>query len=619
VASVTNLAADPLSPLLSVLTEAALIAAADGKIEAANAGAEALFRCRGARLLGRDVESLMPQRLRAAHRRHRADFGREPRSRPMGAKLETPALRDDGSQFDAEITLSPLPGGRTLALVVDVTARRAETRALKLREEGLRLFIEHAPAALAMFDREMRYLSASRRWLTDYGLTGQSLIGRSHYEVFPEVGERWRAVHRRCLSGAVERADEEPFRRADGSVQWLRWEVRPWRDDGEIGGIVIFTEDITERKRAEQELARSEERFRATFEQAAVGIAHVALDGRWLRVNDKLCAIVGYARDELLQRSLRDITHPADLDADQALMQQLLAGEVGHYALEKRYLRKNGTPVWIRLTVSLRRQAGGDPDYFICVVEEIDERRRTDDALRRLRTEMQQMLALHVATQTAAAIAHDLNQPLNAVASYNEAALRMLKAGNPKPDRLQHALQAGAEQARRAGGVVRELLQFLQKGETPTEAVDLNAVVREALAIVEANGFGGFSADLQLAPNLRPVQANRLQVEKVLVNLMRNSVEAMRGLGIATQTITIAISTAEDRDMALLTVRDCGPGLDAATARRVFEPFFTTKARGIGMGLTVSRALVEAHGGRLWFDPDSDSGATFHFTLPFVR
>ncbi len=139
--------------------------------------------------------------------------------------------------------------------------QRMREDALREREELLRLFVEHAPASIAMFDKDMRYQAVSRRWLQDYNLEGRELTGRSHYDVFPEIPERWKEIHRQGLDGEVIRADEDPFQRADGSLQWLRWEIRPWHTAAdEIGGIIIFTEDISERKRAEAELhqAKSE-------------------------------------------------------------------------------------------------------------------------------------------------------------------------------------------------------------------------------------------------------------------------------------------------------------------------------------------------------------------------
>ncbi len=496
-------------------------------------------------------------------------------------------------------------------------AKRADEAALVTSDGQLRTLIDHAPVALAMFDEQMRYLAASRRWLEDYGLQGQAVLGRSYYEVFQGIDARWREVHRRCLAGATERCDEDHFERADGSVQWLRWEALPWYRAGRIGGIVILTEDITERRNAVAALAESEARFRATFEQAAVGIAHQSLAARWLRVNRRLCEIIGYDRDELLGRSFDDFTHPADIEADHAQRARLIAGELDHFSLEERYLRKVGDQVWVRVTVSLRRHANGQPDYFIAVVEDIDGRRRADETLKKLRSEMEQLLALHVAAQTAVGIAHDLNQPLSAVTYYAEAARRMLQAQGPVPERVEHALHAVREQAQRAAGVVRDLLQFLRRGQTSSESLDLNALVRESIAILESDDLDGF-AQLRLADNLRPVQADRMQVEKVLVNLMRNAVEAMRRAGVAPAAIRLEVATAAADGHALVTVRDFGPGLDAETAGRLFEPFFSSKPDGIGMGLAVSRALVEAHGGRLWCEPVAAAGAVFRFTLPFA-
>ncbi len=238
------------------------------------------------------------------------------------------------------------------------------------------LFIAHAPVPLAVFDKEMRYLIASHRWLSDYGLNGRDVVGRSHYEIFPEIPAHWRQLHQRGLAGETVNSPGERFVRADGHDQWIRWEIRPWCElDGSIGGIAIFSEDITA-------LKTSDEKFRATFEQAAVGIAHVAPTGHWLMTNTRLCEILGYSREALLNMTFQEITHPEDLESDLSRVNDLLQGKLNTYQIEKRYIRKDGSLVWGLLTVALVRKHDASPDYFVSVVEDISERKRTELALR---------------------------------------------------------------------------------------------------------------------------------------------------------------------------------------------------------------------------------------------
>ncbi len=210
------------------------------------------------------------------------------------------------------------------------------------------------------------------------------MIGRAVYEILPDLPSRWLKAQVRVLAGE-ELAEQEDFvSHEDGSPVFLRWSLKPWRAaNGQIVGELLFTELITEEVVAKRALAESEARFRAAFENAAVGIAHVSSDLRWIRTNQALCRILGWPMDEFLTKSLADISHPDDLTVDLAYVEQMRAGKIKSYEIDKRYLRKDGTMVWGALTVGCVRTDDGSVDYFVAVVEDISARKRAEEALKR--------------------------------------------------------------------------------------------------------------------------------------------------------------------------------------------------------------------------------------------
>lgn len=182
---------------------------------------------------------------------------------------------------------------------------KEKTEEIKLREAQLELYIQHSPAAIAMFDTEMKYLVTSQRWLDDYGLHGKDIIGKSHYEIFPEITDEWKDIHQRCLNGAVEKKEEDPFLRADGSTNWLRWEVRPWfTPSGSIGGIIIFTEDITARKQSEAALAKTEEKYREVLDRVADGFMGLDADWHFTYINNWAASVMGRFAEDLVGKNI---------------------------------------------------------------------------------------------------------------------------------------------------------------------------------------------------------------------------------------------------------------------------------------------------------------------------
>ena len=268
-------------------------------------------------------------------------------------------------------------------MLVDISERKRTEADLADRKAQLAVFVEHAPAAIAMFDREMRYLAVSRRFVVDFRLPlDAQLIGRSHYEIFPDIPQRWRDVHARVLAGEELSQEEDQFTHQDGSTDWVRWSMVPWRRaDGTIGGALLFSELRTDEVEARHALIDSEARFRATFENAAVGVALVGCDGSILRANNSFARMLGYSIEELKARTFQDLTHPDDLATNLSVFNKTLIGEAESYCIEKRYVRKDGGIVWASLTVGSVRTTECGVDCLVSVVQDITDRKRAETRL----------------------------------------------------------------------------------------------------------------------------------------------------------------------------------------------------------------------------------------------
>ncbi len=480
-------------------------------------------------------------------------------------------------------------------------------------------FIENAPTAVAMFDRDMRYLATSPAWLRDYKIEGP-VVGRSHYDVFPEIPDHWRAIHRRALDGEALSDPCEAFHRTDGSIQWLRWGVRPWRlADGGVGGVVIFTQDVTEMKAAELELAAREAHLRSIL--ATVPEAMIIIDEQGIvtSFSANAAALFGYSPDEVVGQNVKMLMpKPYRAEHDAYVGNYLRTGEariIGYGRLVEA-VTKDGTVFPVELSVGEASASGRR--IFTGFLRDLTSRQRMEHELR----QSQKMEAIG---QLTGGVAHDFNNILTAIIANLELLTPLLK----DPDHRELASEAhGAAQD--GAKLASQLLAFGRRQPLNPEPTDVGPLISNFSSLLRRTL--GETIELRIvspqSPQFTVVDAAQLQ--NALLNLTINARDAMPRGG----RLTIEVSPVRlDADYAqmypevrtgryvLIAVSDSGSGMSEEVRRRAFEPFFTTKATGAGTGLGLSMVygFVKQSGGHIQLYSESGRGTSVRIFLPVAE
>lgn len=302
--------------------------------------------------------------------------------------------KDTGEKWWGSYSFAPIKNknGQIIGSVVvgrDITSVKASqqkleemNQTLQEREEQVRLFIENAPASIAMFDNQMKYISVSNRWISDYNLQGMEIIGRSHYEIFPEITEELKQVHRRVLAGSTEQNPEAEFVRADGTVQWVKWEAIPWYSpSGSIGGMIIFTEDITNLKLANDALMDSQNKYKYVIETAEEGIILLDKNGTIIEANPKTQELLGDKNESIVGKNLLDINRELNISLDDfnSAFEAVLNGKT--IPKEWEYVTKNGDRKFIRINLSLMKKQS-ELERIAVVVEDITDLKMRERSLK---------------------------------------------------------------------------------------------------------------------------------------------------------------------------------------------------------------------------------------------
>lgn len=382
--------------------------------------------------------------------------------------------------------------------------------------------------------------------------------------------------------------------------------------------VIIIHHD--ERRRVEVSLQKNEERLNLAKHAAGLGLYDRDLNNNSLYWDERSHELLGVSADEeITYEKFEACIHPDDLEhRREVLLQALDPQGNGQYQTEFRIYRKNdGSERWIFSAGQISFE-GGQPVRLLGLMRDITELKAIEHQSHKRHSETESLLKQQIAMHTASAIAHEINQPLAAISAYSEVALHSLQNNHINSESLYRALEGCVTQAQRAGDTLHELMNFLNQRELIVEPADINHLIKASIEIAKKDGYSGFKPLLQSEKKLPPVLCSPLQVQKVILNLLRNAIDAVQGADVTAAHITIKVKKDETSNMALVTVQDNGPGFDVEAAKRIFKPFFTSKRKGIGMGLVISRSLIEANGGTLWHDPDATGGAIIHFTLPFA-
>jgi PAS domain S-box-containing protein len=493
-----------------------------------------------------------------------------------------------------------------------------------LTSPELQLIYETAPIGLAFLSTDCRYLLINQHLTEICGISVADHIGKSVRETVPDLAEQVEnIVHTVLRTGeavvGIEVNGQRPDKQNAERFWTTNWHPLKGRE-GSIIGISVVAEEITERKRAEAALRELNERLEHRVEeetQERMQIWNVCqdllvicdLEGKFLKVNPAWTPTLGWDESELLGKSSQWMIHPDDRKQALAETDNLAAGQIlNRFGL--RFRAKNGGYRWLSW-----RAAPHQGRIYVMARDET-EQKSAEDGLREARQELERVSRQTTIGAMTASIAHEINQPLSAIVANGNAGLRWLIRKDPNFDEVQKALQRIVDDGRRAAEVITSIRGMFRKDNHERLPLSVNDLVREVLALIHGDlERRQIILRSELHEALPKIAGERVPLQQVLLNLIMNATEAMSAVTGRERLLTIQAAVNEQTNVRV-TVEDTGCGIDQAHLEQIFDPFFTTKSQGMGLGLSICRSIVEAHGGKLWALPRNPFGTAFHLTLP---
>jgi PAS domain S-box-containing protein len=492
------------------------------------------------------------------------------------------------------------------------------TKELAEAERNLRQIVDSIPGFVCALSPNGEIELVNRRLLDYYGRTIEEMKGwATNDSIHPDDRSRSVAIFTNSIKTGTPHELEQRCRRADGVYRWFQISGLPVRGvDGRITGWYVLMTDIDDRKRAEDELRRSEAFLAQGQRLNLTGSFSWRLDTDEIRFSEQLYRIFEFEIDSpvTLER-IGSRIHPEDIPLLTEKM-DLARTDVNDHDYGLRLRMPNGSIKHLRTKSYGVRDRDGRLEH-VGAIQDVTEQRLSEEALGKVRSELAHMTRVASLGALTASIAHEVNQPLSGIVTNASTCLRMLAADPPNVDGALETARRTIRDGKRAADVISRLRALFGKTETTIEPVDLNEAAREVIALL--------LSDLQrdrvilrqeFADDLSPVSGDRVQLQQVILNLLRNASDAMSGVDDRPRHLTVRTED-DDGDRVRLTVQDAGVGIDPQSLDRLFDAFYTTKNAGMGVGLSVSRTIIENHHGRLWAAPNDGPGATFSFSIPY--
>ncbi len=619
-------AAGELRALLEAAVDGVIVIDHDGRITTFNPAAERLFGYRAADLIGERVEVLMPEPDRSAHGGYLQNYLRTGRARIIGIGRDVTAQRRDGTLFPASLAVGEIRGStppRFVAFIHDISSRQAAFDELRRERDRAQSYLDLAQVMLVAIDGGGRIALINRKGCEILGYTEAELVGRDWFLDF--VPERHREAARAVLAAALDGSAgppayaEDTMLARDGSRKLIAWRATLLRDErGLPVGLLMSGEDISEQRRGERALKRSESLLRSAQAFAHLGNFEAHVSGGPLHWSEQMYAIVGRdVGDGPVdpQEFAARYVHPDDRSLYQRDWQRALAS-TGRFDLEYRLLRADGSTRTVHSLAQILPGADGDSRVITGTLHDVTERRLAGEELRQSQERLTHVARLSTMGEMAAGLAHEINQPLTAIATYSQAAVRMIdRSGGIEACELRDPLVQITAQALRAGEVIRRLRGLVRNRATHAESLDVNRLIEELRVLSEPDArVNDVRLTIELATGLPAISADPVQLQQVLLNLIRNAIDATLEAPDAPREVVVRSQLVADG--VEVGVIDHAGGIPDDVAAQLFNPFFTTKPEGTGLGLAISRSIIRAHRGKLGHRPTPGGGTTFYFVLP---